>query len=268
MPDVNGEEIVKQEDLAPETGAEVTTKPEVLDDPEKDEKGVPWKNRAIEARRKLEKAQGLAEEYRANYEQLEAALKDRPEILRALLEGTPLPTAQPGQVDDGLDPETRALLDRPKDLLVSLAKEVRTLKQATLAAQHVQVQGQEQAAWQQFHWAIAHFMNESGFDPQDERRRTRISDLVVAECNRRRDTRNPVQGAAELREVFQGVLDDLGMQPPKGAKPQPSPRVPPSTTRGGGPTQHAPAEANFADPNVTRSMLARLLREAEGVPLE
>lgn len=269
MPDVNGE-VEEQEELETEEAGTTETEsaPEKTGDDKVDHRGVPWRNVAAEAARKLEKARTEAAEARSNYEQLEAALKDRPEILRALLEGTPLPTQQPGQEDDGLDPETRRLLDRPQDLLKYLAREVKGVKQLALAGQHVQSQAQEQAAWQQFHWAIAHFMGEAGLDPQNATLRTRISDLVVADLNRRNSAGRRVNGPDELREVFQGVLSDVNLTPPKGAKQKTTTSVPPSTTRGGGPPQRQEPEVNLASPDVTKALLAKILREAEGVPLE
>lgn len=268
MPDVNGE--VEEQDGLEQVEVETTKSesPEVKGDEKVDHRGVPWRNVAAEAHRKLEKARTEAEEARSNYEQLETALKERPEILKALIEGSPLPTQQPGQVDDGLDAETRRLLDRPQEMLKHLAREVQGVKQLALAGQHVQSQAQEQAAWQQFHWAVAHFMGENGLDPQNGALRTRISDLVVADLNRRNAAGRRVNGTDELREVFQGVLSDVNIAPPKGAKTKPNISVPPSTTRGGGPPQRQEPEANLADPNVTKALLAKILREAEGVPLE
>lgn len=235
--------------------------------PAKDGKGVPYRNRAAEWKRKADQAEASARHEKEQREELENLLVDRPDILEALRTGSPLPTAAPGQANEGLDPETVRLLDKPMELVKHLAREVKSAKELALASQHFTAASQEQAVQQQFHWAMGHFMGEVGLDPENGRLRTRVTDAVLSELNRRNAAGQRVNGVAELREIAQEVFEDFTGASSKGnAKTRTAP--PPSTTRGAGPTAKTEPEVDLTDRATRMRMLDSLKARARGASLE
>ena len=234
---------------------------------EKDERGVPWKNRAAEFHRKMDAAEARAAEMEAKYAEIEAALKGHPQsaaILSALISGSPLPIAEAkAEVD-----EDGKIVKDPLTALKETAAELRRVK-AVVEEQGralagiggmTQQQAEAQAA-QSFTANVASAMATLGVDPANERLRVRISDAVLSECARRNDARNPVRGPDELARVVQGVVEDLSIS--KGTTRTRS-LPPPSTTRAGGAPARGEKAPDISTPAKSQELLLRLLEEAGG----
>lgn len=237
-------------------------------DEEKDERGVAWKNRALENARKLEKASAELTQLRqraADADVLLEELRQNPEALDILM-GRRKAAAKDGE-DNDLTPEERELVKNPQQLVKYLLQQTRTLREAQLASQHVTQQTEAQQAYGQFHAAIGGFMEGLGFDAKNEAQRTFLVDATLAELQRRAARNTPVQGTDGLREVFQEVLTATGLQPgastskrtPDNGRPKP----PPSTSRPGAPQRGGEAKVDFGNAHARQQALARLLEAQE-----
>lgn len=234
---------------------------------EKDERGVSWKNRALENARKLEKASSELAQLRqraADADVLLEELRQNPEALDILMGRKK--AAASGTEDDDLTPEERELTKNPQQLVKYLLQQTRSLREAQLASQHVTQQTEAQQAYGQFHTAIGGFMEGLGFDAKNEAQRTFLVDATLAELQRRAARNTPVQGTDGLREVFQEVLTATGLQPGASASKSPGngrPKPPPSTSRPGAPQRGGEAKVDFGNAHARQQALARLLEAQE-----
>lgn len=234
---------------------------------ERDERGVSWKNRALENARKLEKASSELSQLRqraADADVLLEELRQNPEALDILMGRKK--AAASGTENDDLTPEERELIKNPQQLVKYLLQQTRSLREAQLASQHVTQQTEAQQAYGQFHAAIGGFMEGLGFDAKNEAQRTFLVDATLAELQRRAARNTPVQGTDGLREVFQEVLTATGLQP--GASASKSlgngrPKPPPSTSRPGAPQRGGEAKVDFGNAHSRQQALARLMEAQE-----
>lgn len=232
---------------------------------EQDERGVSWKNRALENARKLERASSELSQLRqraADADILLEQIRQNPEALDLLMGRKKGPEGE----DDGLTPDERELVKNPQQLVKYLLQQTRTLREAQLASQHVTQQTEAQQAYGQFHTAIGEFMEGLGFDAKNAAQRTFLVDATLAELQRRAARNTPVQGTDGLREVFQEVLTATGLQPGASASKSPGngrPKPPPSTSRPGAPQRGGEAKVDFGNAHSRQQALARLMEAQE-----
>lgn len=235
---------------------------------EKDEHGVPWKNRAMENARKLEKASAELMQLRqraADADVLLEELRQNPEALDLLMGRKKV--ASGGVEDDGLTPDERELKKNPQKLVDYLLTQLRTVREAQLATKHIEQQSEAQASYQQFLGEAAKFLGEQGFDTKNSALQVFLTDTTLAELQRRAARKSPVQGIDGLREVFQEVLTATGLQPGASAsKRSPDngrPKPPPSTSRPGAPQRGGEAKVDFGNAHARQQALARLMEAQE-----